>query len=405
MFRWIVRILFIALMIAGVSALLSLDSSSEFLTPFMKSPSEKERTIANTQIDLNEKKTLPADHLNLIYNYLLGEYFQSKNDSINAAKSLKKAVQSDPESAHLQLSWAETQLKMGNVKEGIEAAKKAHDLDTNNREATLLLVNVYVSAKKHDKARTLLKELLKKNNSDEEVVLMDVLVDVEDQNTERAYQNLKKYLKTDPSSANGFFYLGRLEQNRGFKNKAIEAFEKAMELKPSFVQAATYLALLLEDAGKKDRALSLYKWLADETDDVSFHKKLGKIMWDKCGMARNEKGLMEAIVEIAALREEFWKDVRIPGSQNELNLELEKAMRVADFIELGELMCKDALHRKESCGGHFREEYQTEDGEAKRDDDNFTYAAAWEMKSVGVWELHKEDLNYQVVHPTQRSYK
>lgn len=89
-----------------------------------------------------------------------------------------------------------------------------------------------------------------------------------------------------------------------------------------------------------------------------FHKKLGKIMWDKCGMARNEKGLMEAIVEIAALREEFWKDVRIPGSQNELNLELEKAMRVADFIELGELMCKDALHRKESCGGHFREEYQ-----------------------------------------------
>jgi len=136
-----------------------------------------------------------------------------------------------------------------------------------------------------------------------------------------------------------------------------------------------------------------------------FHKKLGKIMWDKCGMARNEKGLMEAIVEISALREEFWKDVRIPGSQNELNLELEKAMRVADFIELGELMCKDALHRKESCGGHFREEYQTEDGEAKRDDDNFTYAAAWEMKSVGVWELHKEDLNYQVVHPTQRSYK
>ena len=136
-----------------------------------------------------------------------------------------------------------------------------------------------------------------------------------------------------------------------------------------------------------------------------FHKKLGKIMWDKCGMARNVKGLTEAISEIKILREEFWKDVRIPGSQNELNPELEKAMRVADFIELGELMCKDALHRNESCGGHFREEYQTEDGEAKRDDDNFTYAAAWEMKSVGEWELHKEDLNYEVVHPTQRSYK
>jgi succinate dehydrogenase / fumarate reductase flavoprotein subunit len=128
-------------------------------------------------------------------------------------------------------------------------------------------------------------------------------------------------------------------------------------------------------------------------------------MWEKCGMARNAKGLTEAISEIQALREEFWKDMRIPGTQNELNAELEKAGRVADFIELGELMCKDALHRNESCGGHFREEYQTEDGEAKRDDDNFTYAAAWEMKEVGNWELHKEDLNYQVVHPSQRSYK
>jgi len=136
-----------------------------------------------------------------------------------------------------------------------------------------------------------------------------------------------------------------------------------------------------------------------------FHKRLGKIMWDKCGMGRNEKGLTEAISEIKNLREEFWKDVRIPGAQNELNPELEKAGRVADFLELGELMCKDALHRNESCGGHFREEYQTEDGEAKRDDENFTYAAAWEFKNGSGWELHKEDLNFQVVHPTQRSYK
>ena len=136
-----------------------------------------------------------------------------------------------------------------------------------------------------------------------------------------------------------------------------------------------------------------------------FHKKLGKIMWDKCGMARNEKGLTEAIAEIRALREEFWKDVRIPGAQAEMNLELEKAGRVADFIELGELMCKDALNRKESCGGHFREESQTEDGEAKRDDDNFSYVAAWEFKGVGESELHKEELIFDVVHPSQRSYK
>jgi succinate dehydrogenase / fumarate reductase, flavoprotein subunit len=136
-----------------------------------------------------------------------------------------------------------------------------------------------------------------------------------------------------------------------------------------------------------------------------FHKKLGKIMWDKCGMARNEKGLTQAIAEIKALREEFWKDVRIPGEQNEMNLELEKAGRVADFIELGELMCKDALNRKESCGGHFREESQTEDGEAKRDDDNFSYVAAWEFKGVGESELHKEELVFDIAHPSQRSYK
>jgi succinate dehydrogenase / fumarate reductase flavoprotein subunit len=136
-----------------------------------------------------------------------------------------------------------------------------------------------------------------------------------------------------------------------------------------------------------------------------FHKRLGKIMWDKCGMARNEKGLTEAIAEIKTLREEFWKDLRIPGSQNELNPELEKAGRVADFIELGELMCKDALNRKESCGGHFREESQTEDGEAKRDDEHFSYVAAWEFKGVGEFELHKEELTFDVVHPSQRSYK
>ena len=136
-----------------------------------------------------------------------------------------------------------------------------------------------------------------------------------------------------------------------------------------------------------------------------FHKKLGKIMWDKCGMARNEKGLTEAIAEIRALREEFWKDVRIPGIQNELNPELEKAGRVADFLELGELMCLDALNRKESCGGHFREESQTEDGEAKRDDDKFAYVAAWEYKAPGSFEMHKEKLEFDIVHPTQRSYK
>ncbi len=137
----------------------------------------------------------------------------------------------------------------------------------------------------------------------------------------------------------------------------------------------------------------------------SFHKRLGKIMWNKCGMARNEQGLKEAIVEIQELRKEFWKNVRIPGGINEFNPELDKANRVADFLELGELMCKDALNRNESCGGHFREEYQTEDGEALRQDDQYMYVAAWEYKGESNFELHKEDLNYEVVKPTQRSYK
>ncbi|QHS60326.1 fumarate reductase/succinate dehydrogenase flavoprotein subunit [Chitinophaga agri] len=136
-----------------------------------------------------------------------------------------------------------------------------------------------------------------------------------------------------------------------------------------------------------------------------FHKKLGKIMWDKCGMARNEQGLKEAIVEIQQLREEFWKDVRVPGDANEFNPELEKAGRVADFLELGELMCVDALNRRESCGGHFREESQTEDGEAKRDDENFSYVAAWEYKGPSQFELHKEPLEFVECKPTQRSYK
>lgn len=137
----------------------------------------------------------------------------------------------------------------------------------------------------------------------------------------------------------------------------------------------------------------------------SFHKRLGKIVWDKCGMARNAEGLTQAIEEIRQLKAEFWSDVKIPGDINEMNWELDKANRVADFIELGELMCIDALNRNESCGGHFREEYQTEEGEALRDDANYMYVASWEYKGDHNWDLHKEQLEYEVVKPSQRSYK
>lgn len=136
-----------------------------------------------------------------------------------------------------------------------------------------------------------------------------------------------------------------------------------------------------------------------------FHKRLGKIMWDECGMARNKAGLTQAIETIKALRAEFWSDVRIPGNALNFNPELEKAGRVADFLELGELMCIDALNREESCGGHFREEYQTEEGEALRQDELYSYVAAWEFNGDSAYTLHKEDLKYENIKIAQRSYK
>ena len=137
-----------------------------------------------------------------------------------------------------------------------------------------------------------------------------------------------------------------------------------------------------------------------------YHRELGKIMWGKCGMGRNAEGLNEALVEIPKLREEFYANVRIPGDAADLNSELEKVMRVADYFELGELMCYDALQRNESCGGHFREEYQTEEGEALRDDENFTYVAAWQYAGEGNRQiLNKEPLGFEYVKLSQRSYK
>jgi succinate dehydrogenase / fumarate reductase flavoprotein subunit len=138
----------------------------------------------------------------------------------------------------------------------------------------------------------------------------------------------------------------------------------------------------------------------------SFHRELGKIMWEYCGMARNEQGLETALEKIPALREEFWKDVRVPGVDQSLNQSLEKAGRVADFLELGELMCRDALERRESCGGHFREESQAPDGEAMRDDDHFSHVAAWEYQGAGgTPKRHQEPLAFEYCKPTQRSYK
>jgi succinate dehydrogenase / fumarate reductase flavoprotein subunit len=192
--------------------------------------------------------------------------------------------------------------------------------------------------------------------------------------------------------ADGYFVIPYTLGN----NLADDIYSKAIETSHPAFEAAEKVA--------NDRIQKLMNIKGKQSVE-SFHKRLGKIIWDKCGMARNEKGLQEAIREVQALKKEFWSDVRIPGEVNEMNPELDKANRVADFIELGELMCIDALNRNESCGGHFREEYQTEEGEALRDDANYMYVAAWEYKAEHEWTLHKEPLVYDVVKPSQRSYK
>jgi succinate dehydrogenase / fumarate reductase flavoprotein subunit len=173
-------------------------------------------------------------------------------------------------------------------------------------------------------------------------------------------------------------------------------YEKIPEDHPEFKNVEEELKTRI------DKLLSIN---GDKTVD-HFHKELGKIMWEKCGMSRNEKGLKEAKKEIRELREEYWKNVKVLGVNEELNMTLEKAMRVADFMELGELMIDDAQTRRESCGGHFREESQTEEGEALRDDENFSYVSAWEYMGEQKPEvMHKEDLKFENVELTQRSYK
>ena len=139
---------------------------------------------------------------------------------------------------------------------------------------------------------------------------------------------------------------------------------------------------------------------------TTIHRELGRTLWDYAGMARTAEGLKHARAEVAALRQEFWQDVKVLGDEESLNQSLEKAGRVADFFELGELLCQDALNREESCGGHFREEHQTADGEALRDDENFAYVAAWQYQGAGCDALlNKEDLVFEYAHLAQRSYK
>jgi succinate dehydrogenase / fumarate reductase flavoprotein subunit len=175
-------------------------------------------------------------------------------------------------------------------------------------------------------------------------------------------------------------------------------------ISPQKVDVDTHPAFVDAVRDVRDRSDRMLNIKGKRTVD-SFHKQLGKIMWDRCGMARTREGLTEALQEIPALREEFWRNVNVPGSGASLNQSLEKAGRVADFLELGELMCRDALHREESCGGHFRVEHQ-EEGEAKRNDEAFTYVAAWEWGGDGSSSrLHKEPLAYENVKLATRSYK
>ena len=176
-------------------------------------------------------------------------------------------------------------------------------------------------------------------------------------------------------------------------------------LKPGVRPAADHPAVVETETAVKTRVEKLLA-IKGSKSPTHFHRELGKIMWEYCGMARNEAGLQKALELIPKLREEFWKDVRVVGENESLNQSLEMAARVADFLELGELMCLDALQRHESCGGHFREEFQTEDGEALRDDENFCHTAVWEYKGEGQNPVrHIESLTFEYVHLATRSYK
>jgi succinate dehydrogenase / fumarate reductase flavoprotein subunit len=192
--------------------------------------------------------------------------------------------------------------------------------------------------------------------------------------------------------ADGYFVLPATLGDYLASNKLAPVSADAPEVRAAVADVQTRTKRLLDVNGKRTVA--------------SFHRELGKIMWEYCGMARDAKGLTKALELIPQLREEFWRDVKIPGSGAEFNQSLEHAGRTADFLELGELMCRDALHREESCGGHFRTEYQTPDGEALRNDDKFAYVAAWQYAGEGREPvLNKEPLVYENVKMSQRSYK
>ncbi len=192
--------------------------------------------------------------------------------------------------------------------------------------------------------------------------------------------------------SDGYFIIPYTVGNYIATHKFAKVDESSSEVKSAVAGVEQTIDKLLSIKGKR-------------TVD-SFHRELGKIVWDECGMSRTAQGLEKAIGQIRALREEFWQNVTVPGSGDDLNQSLEKAGRVADFFELGELMCIDARERNESCGGHFREEYQTTDGEAKRDDEHYSYAAAWGYGGAdGKPMLTKEPLEFHYVHPSQRSYK
>ncbi len=192
--------------------------------------------------------------------------------------------------------------------------------------------------------------------------------------------------------ADGYFILPYTIANYLARTRLQPVSKSQAEVKETVKSVKQRMKRLLEIDGKRS--------------PDSFHRELGRLMWDHCGMGRSRAGLEEALSKLPSLREEFWSNLRVTGSGSELNQTLEKAGRVADFLELGELMCRDALHREESCGGHFREEHQTEDGEARRDDAAFSYVAAWQYRGDGSEPaLHKEPLEFEYVKPSQRSYK
>jgi tetratricopeptide (TPR) repeat protein len=240
------------------------------------------RPIGMTKRLIDSKTSMDAvESANAAYYFLLGQELSDQGHDKEAIAAYERVRQLDPEASHVHYLLAQSYLKIGRMKEGVAMARKALEIEPENRDAKLLLANLYATAKKYDEAFPLFEELQRQDPDDEEVMLYMALMEIEQKRLSEAYSRITKFLVRNPDSALANFYLGRLEQERGNLKAALKSYKKSVDIRPGFVQAGTYLAFLQEETGDMAGAEQSYSWLATQTDDATFHKKLGHIYLDE----------------------------------------------------------------------------------------------------------------------------